>query len=219
MEQAVQQQILKAAEIVEDQVDAEIQRLETMDEDELEILRRKRLETMKKDQQLRQDWLAVGHGSYTELPDEKAFFNECKKSDSVVCHFYRDSAFRCKIVDKHLQILAPKHMETRFLKINVEKSPFLAERLKIVVIPTIALISGGQTKDYIVGFDELGGKDDFKTEMLEWRLGCARVIKYNGNLSEPPTAGSSKSKKSLLGPQKKKTIRGGMDDDSDSDLE
>ncbi len=68
-------------------------------------------------------------------------------------------------------------------------------------------------------FDDLGGKDDFSTEMLEWRLGCAGVIKYNGNLTEPPTAGGSKTKKSLLGPQKKKTIRGGMNDDSDSDLE
>ncbi|XP_038063324.1 thioredoxin domain-containing protein 9-like [Patiria miniata] len=219
MEQAVQQQVLKAAEIVEDQVDAELHRLDNMDADEVELLRQRRLDAMKKEQQRRQEWLAADHGTYQELPDEKAFFDQCKKSEKVVCHFYRDGAFRCKIVDKHLGLLAPKHLETRFLKINAEKSPFLAERLRIVVIPTIALVIGGKTKDYIVGFDDLGGKDDFPTEMLEWRLGCADVIRYNGNLSEPPVAGSSSSKKSLLGPQKKKTIRGGFDDDSDSDLE
>ncbi|XP_022099037.1 thioredoxin domain-containing protein 9-like [Acanthaster planci] len=219
MEQALQQQILKAAEIVEEQVDAELHRLDNMDEEEMELLRQRRLDAMKKEQQQRQEWLAAHHGSYEELPDEKAFFEQCKKSERVVVHFYRDSAFRCKIVDKHLQILAGKHLETRFLKINAEKSPFLAQRLRIVVIPTIALVMGGKTKDYIVGFDDLGGTDDFPTEMLEWRLGCADMIKYSGNLSEPPVAGNSGGKKSLLGPQKKKTIRSGYDDDSDSDLE
>jgi len=41
------------------------------------------------------------------------------------------SFLRCKIVDKHLALLAPKHMETKFCKINAEKCPFLTDRLKI----------------------------------------------------------------------------------------
>lgn len=95
--------------------------------------------------------LQIGHGQYQEIPVEKDFFAECKKSTNVVCHFYRESAERCRIVDMHLHRLAPKHMETRFLKINAEKCPFLAERLRIVVIPTIAIIKDGKSKDYIVG--------------------------------------------------------------------
>ena len=66
-----------------------------------------------------------GHGEYTEIPEEKDFFDVPKKSENVVCHFYRDDFFRCKIVDKHLAILAKKHMETKFVKINAEKCPFL----------------------------------------------------------------------------------------------
>lgn len=66
-----------------------------------------------------------GHGEYTELYDEKEFFEATKKSENVVCHFYRDQFMRCKIVDKHLEILARKHIETKFCKINVEKAPFL----------------------------------------------------------------------------------------------
>lgn len=69
--------------------------------------------------------LFQGHGEYTELYDEKEFFETTKKSENVVCHFYRDQFMRCKIVDKHLQILARKHIETKFCKINVEKAPFL----------------------------------------------------------------------------------------------
>ncbi|PRQ22818.1 putative thioredoxin-like protein [Rosa chinensis] len=72
-----------------------------------------------------------------------------------------------QVVDKHLSILAKQHIETRFMKINAEKSPFLAEKLKIVVLPTLALIKNAKVDDYVVGFDELGGKDDFSTEELE----------------------------------------------------
>lgn len=85
---------------------------------------------------------------------------------------------RCKILDKHLAILAKKHIETKFLKLNVEKAPFLTERLRIKVIPTLALLIDGKTKDYVVGFTDLGNTDEFPTEMLEWRLGCADVINY-----------------------------------------
>lgn len=59
------------------------------------------------------------------------------------------------MVDKHLSILAKQHMETRFVRINAEKSPFLAEKLKIVVLPTIALIKNAKVDDYVVCF----GKD------------------------------------------------------------
>ncbi|XP_071504934.1 thioredoxin domain-containing protein 9-like [Diadema antillarum] len=220
MDQAVQQQIIKATEIIESQVDAEIHRLDNIDSDELEILRRSRLANLKKQREQEDEWRRIGHGEYTEIPAEKDFFGECKKSTNVVCHFYRDSTERCKIVDKHLALLAPKHVETRFLKINAEKCPFLAERLRIVVIPTIALIKEGKTKDYIVGFDDLGGRDDFPTEMMEWRLGVAEVINYSGG-AEPPMAGQgSRGNKAadLLGRRNQKIIKGGRDD-SDSDLD
>jgi len=43
-------------------------------------------------------------------------------------------------MDKHLDILAKKHLETKFIKIHGEKAPFLAEKLKIWMLPTLALI-------------------------------------------------------------------------------
>ena len=100
---------------------------------------------------------------------------------------------RCEIVDKHMRDLATKHMEVRilsrgvarrwllfptvawclvvpqarFIKINAEKAPFLCERLRIWMLPTIVLVRGGKTDYSIVGFDDLGGSDDFSTETLE----------------------------------------------------
>lgn len=43
-------------------------------------------------------------------------------------------------MDKHLELLSKKHLETKFIKIHAEKAPFLAEKLKIWMLPTVALI-------------------------------------------------------------------------------
>ena len=126
---------------------------------------------MKKHQEKKQGWLQQGHGEYSEIPEEKEFFNVTKNSENVVCHFYREETFRCKILDKHLAILAKKHVETKFVKINAEKTPFLCDRLKIRTIPSVIMIKDAITRGYIVGFTDLGNTDDFSTEMLAWRLG------------------------------------------------
>lgn len=57
---------------------------------------------------------------------------------------------KLQVMDKHLSILAKQHIETRFVKINAEKSPFLTEKLKIVVLPTLALIKKAKVDDYVV---------------------------------------------------------------------
>lgn len=74
-------------------------------------------------QQKKQEWLQRGHGEYSEIA-EPDFFKDMKGEERMVCHFYRDS-MPCKVMDKHLAILAVQHVETRFVKINAEKAPFL----------------------------------------------------------------------------------------------
>ena len=56
--------------------------------------------------------------------------------------------FRCKIVDKHLEILAPQHIECKFMKIDAEKSKFLTDRLKVRVLPTLVLLRDNKTVCY-----------------------------------------------------------------------
>ena len=160
---------------------------------------------MKKQVSLRESWKAEGHGTYSEVTEEKDFFEVCKRSKKVVCHFYRESTFRCKILDKHFGLLAPKHLEAKFVKLSVDRAPFLCQRLKIRILPTIACVVDGKTKDYIKGFDDLGGHDEFSTEMLAWRLGTTGVLKYSGNLLEPPN--ERKTAKKQFTYHSKKTIR------------
>lgn len=73
--------------------------------------------------------------------------------------------------------------------------------------------------DYIKGLDDMGGREDFPTEMLEWRIGRTGVIDYTGDLMSPPDVGGAGGKKGfvLAKGASKKTIRGGGGDDSDDD--
>lgn len=214
------QQLMAAASVMEEQLDAEISKLDKMEkleEDDLEELRKQRIANMKKAQEQKAEWLRNGHGEYSEIPEEKEFFNVTKNSDRVVVHFYRDETFRCKIFDKHLRLIAAKHVETRFVKINAEKCPFLTDRLRIKVIPTLALIKDAKTKDYIVGFADLGNNDEFSTEMLEWRLARSDIINYSGDLMTPPDANKNKKSTTIIGKKPVKSIRGSGRKDESSD--
>lgn len=217
MEQVLQSSLISAAVQLEKQLDSELSRLDSLGGEDLDKLREQRIKELKKQANQRQEWKNNGHGEYTELADEKEFFEVSKKSANIVCHFYRDSTPRCRIVDMHLKTLASKHVEAKFCKVNAEKCPFLTQRLRIKVIPSIALIKDSKTKDYIVGFTDLGNCDDFSTEMLEWRIAQSGAIEYSGDLLTPP---DDKKKKKASGYSAKKTIRGGYDsDDSDIDFD
>jgi len=212
MEQVAQQ----AAQVIETFVDAEIQRLDNLDGDDIATIRQNRLKEMKKAASRKEEWIQIGHGKYEELKDEKEFFDEQKKSERFICHFYRDSTFRCKIMDKHMEILAKKHVESRFVKIDAERAMWLAQRLKIKVLPTIACILNSKTRDYIVGFDDLGGADDFQTEMLEWRLSASEMLNYSG---DKPNVKVKPQEKVFGYAPKKKGIRENQDDSDDSDMD
>jgi len=215
IEQQIQNTVVQAAKVVEEQVDSELEKLDRMTTDEMEELREKRLNQLKKYEEQKREWLHKGHGQYNEVPGDKEFFAETKDSPRLVCHFYRDSTFRCKIVDKHLAILAPKHIETKFLKVNAERCHFLIEKLNVRVLPTILLVKDGKFVDRIIGFDDLGGHDEFTTEMMEWRIARAGVINYSGDLSIPPGQAARKSNTTIL----KKSIRSRRDMDDDEDSE
>lgn len=192
----MENQLLQVTKAIEKQVDATIEQIDNLDVNDLEQLRKKRVKELQKQEQKKQEWLRNDHGQYEELPEEKCFFDIIKKSENIVLHFYTDSSERSKIVDKHLKILAPKHIETRFTKLNAEKCPFLTEKLKVKVIPTIVLIQNTIMVDKIIGFAQLGNRDDFSTDVLEWRIAHNGIINYEGDLNTPPDQQVQKKSKS-----------------------
>lgn len=182
------QQTLAMAQQTEKKLDAELRALSQLDTNDLEAIRRRRIEEMRQRAQKEVQWRSQGHLEYTELRDEKQWFEASKENERMVCHFYRGVTWRCEIVDRHLEALAKKHIETKFCKINAENCPFLAERLNIVLMPTIMMTKDNFAADRIEGFDELGGRDDFTTETLERRLAKQQIIDFE----EPPVKSLTK---------------------------
>jgi len=73
-------------------------------------------------------------------------------------------------MDKHLRQLAQKHWGTRFVKINAEKAPYLAEKLHIWCLPSLVLCKDGKTDHTVVGFSEFASGDEVTTDELEATL-------------------------------------------------
>lgn len=70
------------------------------------------------------------------------------------------------------------HLDTRFLRINVDNAPFLVTKLKVQVLPCVLAFVDGVACDRIVGFEGLGsGGDAFSTTDLETRLLHAEVLR------------------------------------------
>jgi len=150
----------------------ELDDFEAMDEEEEKLMRNikeQRLAQMKEDYTEEQTNKTLGHGSYDEITEE-AFLPTVTKTTYVVVHFYHGDFERCKIIDMHLRKIAPAHKETRFVRLDAEKSPFFIQKLSIQTLPTIVLFEDGIAIDRIIGFEELGEEDDFPTMNLVRKL-------------------------------------------------
>lgn len=177
----VEKALLRAALEQERKLDEQLEKQEelaravdNLDEDDLEEIRRKRLEQMKDEQRHRKDKQSTGHGTYDILHDEKEFFSVAKDSERMVVHFFREETWRCQIVDKHFRELCRKHWKTRFTRINAEKVPFLCERLNIWCIPSVVCIKNGKTDHTIIGFSELSGDEhtleEYEKLLAKWEM-------------------------------------------------
>ena len=116
-----------------------------------------------------QEMKILGHGEYTDI-NEQEFLPTVTKTQLCVLHFYHKDFERCKIIDMHLAKIAREHLECRFIKIDAEKAPFFVTKLQVQVLPSVIMFDNGLAVDRIVGFEELGGEDDFNTLTLTRRL-------------------------------------------------
>jgi len=140
----------------------------TREEDDLEVLRARRREQMKKAHEKKQKYIQLGHGLYDEITEDE-FLKTVTASERCIVHFYHRNFERCKIMDMHLSKCAKQFFGTRFVKLNSEKAPFFVNKLKVQTLPCMVVFNDGVAKARQVGFDGLPG-DEFSTGMLAWRL-------------------------------------------------
>ncbi|KAH7105553.1 thioredoxin-like protein [Auriculariales sp. MPI-PUGE-AT-0066] len=122
----------------------------------------------------------LDHGHYTEITDEKQVIETTAKESACIVHFYHRDFDRCKIMDRHLEALAPRYFATRFIRVFVENVPWLVNKLQVQVLPFIGCFMDGVLKHRMVGFEELGNDDSFATAALEMRLSLIGVIQAAG---------------------------------------
>ncbi|XP_027347472.1 thioredoxin domain-containing protein PLP3B [Abrus precatorius] len=147
-------------------VNQEVDLDELMDDPELEKMHADRIAALKKEAEKREAWKKKGHGEYREIT-EGDFLGEVTGSEKVICHFYHKEFYRCKIMDKHLKSLSPKHIDTKFIKLDAENAPFFVAKLAVKTLPCVILFRQGVAVDRLIGFQDLGGKDDFMSKTLE----------------------------------------------------
>uniref|UniRef100_M4FCQ6 Thioredoxin domain-containing protein n=1 Tax=Brassica campestris TaxID=3711 RepID=M4FCQ6_BRACM len=131
-----------------------------------ELMDNDRIAALKREVEKREAFKRQGHGEYREV-SEGDFLGEVTRSEKVISHFYHKECYRCKIMDKHLKTLAPRHVDTKFIKVDAENAPFFVTKLAIKTLPCVLLFSKGIAIDRLVGFQDLGTKDDFSTTKLE----------------------------------------------------
>jgi len=185
--------LLHGAIAQEESLDAELAQYDKLLEDDegLETLRQRRLMQLQNQHSQIQKWRDLGHGDYVELGGgghdgrdvAKEFFETSKTSDRVVVHFYRPTTRFCDVFHAHLTKLARKHLETKFVKVNVQDcdthgggASFLVERLGIVIMPTLVLIKDRKAFHHMTGFNELGGSENFSEQTLAFVLGRHGIL-------------------------------------------
>ncbi|KAM0970360.1 hypothetical protein FF1_018448 [Malus domestica] len=186
---------------------------ELMDDPELEKLHADRINALKKEAEKREALKRKGHGEYRDIT-EGDFLGEVTGTEKVICHFYHREFYRCKIMDKHLKTLASKHVDSKFIKLDAENAPFFVTKLGIKTLPCVILFRGspffrkGVAVDRLVGFQEVGAKDDFSTRALEVALikkGIISEKKEDGDEDDGYLEGG------------RRTVRSSVNLDSDSD--
>ncbi|KAG8478229.1 hypothetical protein CXB51_028174 [Gossypium anomalum] len=181
---------------------------ELMDDPELEKLHADRIAALKKEAEKREALKRQGHGEYREI-SEGDFLGEVTGSEKVVCHFCHKEFYRCKIMDKHLKALASKHLDTKFIKLDAENAPFFVTKLAVKTLPCVIIFRKGIAVDRLVGFQDLGGKDDFVTRTLEV------VLIKKGIVSEKKN--DEDDEDDVYDESKRKTVRSSLNHDSGSD--
>ncbi len=75
-----------------------------------------------------------------------------KNNKSVFVDFYADWCGPCKMVGPIVEELSNEETDVKFVKVNVDNTPDIAQRYGIMSIPTLLAFKDGELAGSIVGF-------------------------------------------------------------------
>lgn len=158
-----------------------------MDDPEVERLRQERMATLRAAAAARKQGLQEGRGELREIVEDE-FLKEVTSARFVAAHFFHGEFMTCKVMDKHLRLLAPRCIGVKFVRIDAQKAAFFVAKLKIQVLPTLAFFVDGVLIGRQTGFDGLvssAADQDFPTLRL---LNVLRVAGMLGDAEKKAAA-------------------------------
>lgn len=183
----------------------------------LSALRERRIQALSHTLAAAKSARTEGFGTYTRIQSEKSLLEITTSPTYRRCivHFYKVDFNRCRIMDGHLETLAERHLEARFLRMGVEDAPFLVERLGVKVLPCVIGFVNGVGVERVVGFEGLRGGDAFETGELEERLVGKGVLEKVRGVEVVGTRGGGREGEATGG----RGLRGRkpLDEDEDDD--
>ncbi|NWQ74153.1 PDCL2 protein, partial [Columbina picui] len=142
----------------------------------IEMYRQQRLQEWKRLQRMQK------YGELREISGEQYVkeVTDAPEDVWVIIHLYRSSIPMCLLVNEHLNLLARKFPEVKFLKAIVNSC---IQNYHDRCLPTILVYKSGEIKGRFIGIAECGGIY-LKVEELEWKL--AEVGAIETDLEENP---------------------------------
>lgn len=191
------------------------------EDSELRALRERRRKQLISANNKKAENIGRGHGQYRTIVQDE-FLAEMTNSDKVICHFFHRDFERCKVMHHHLEKLATKHIETKFVSIDADKTPFFVDKLKIRMMPTLVFFENGVAIGKQIGFDGLsdvmpeGKEDEWPTVLLARLLAGAGMIDPEVVVDED---GEAEKVQDKLEAMRQAAVISGMDEDfSDSEF-
>jgi thioredoxin 1 len=86
-----------------------------------------------------------------EIKSIEEFEAEIKKGN-VVCDFFATWCMPCRHMGEVIDTVEPNHPEVKFIKVDVDKLPEIAQRYSVYSIPQVNFFKDGQEADMFVGF-------------------------------------------------------------------
>lgn len=86
------------------------------------------------------------------VKNEEDFDQILKDNEAVFVDFYADWCGPCKMVSPIVEELAGERTDVKFIKVNVDDVPEVAERFGIMSIPTLIYFKNGEVAGQTLGF-------------------------------------------------------------------
>jgi hypothetical protein len=175
---AVEVAVLGAVQQVEQQLDSELQQLESLQDDDIEAIRKRRIAEMRNKAENEALWRRRGHGALAHI-EEKEFFQHCKETNRVIVYVTRPGTTRyAQDVQDHLARVAERHVETYFAVLNADKSPFLCEKFQLRVMPSVLLVKNHVVDKVLHGLEAFTVDEKFSTAGIERRLFDLEIVTH-----------------------------------------